>query len=230
MERPAHLTALLEQIGTAEDLGALLDAIDPAQVAEIVRQLGADDVLDRVFSVFPERLDPNQLGPGTEATVQWNIRLDDRTHHWVVLVADEECQARRGAVNRPTVSLSMELLPFLRLVTARLGSMEAFLSGALRVSGDRLVALRLDWWFGLAAEPAGKRSGPPAIATIGLHALRQVCDYTWRTTTAGWLAASEPPGSRLRLPALGARRLALGKRPDRRPARSRQDGSRRSPG
>lgn len=185
MQQPPDMTGLVEQVHTADQLGMLLDAVGQDQVAAVVRQVGAEAVLARVFALFPGRFEPACAGGGAWATIQWDVSFDGETHHWVLDVADGACRARAGTAARARLSMAISLPDFLRLVSGRLDGVEAFLGRRLRLRGDRLLALRLGWWFGLApggrASPA-RRAGS---ARIGLHALRQACHYTCRTATAG---------------------------------------------
>lgn len=141
---------LLEQVSSAEELGALLDTVNDDQVGEVVRQIGPEEVLGRVFAVFPERFEPERAGAGTAAVIQWNVSFDGATHPWVVDIADDACRTRTATADQPRLTLTLALADFLRLVTGRLNPTQAFMNGKLRIVGDVMFALQMQSWFGLS--------------------------------------------------------------------------------
>ena len=150
MTQGSDMTALLEQVHTAEELGSLLDVVNDDQVAVVAREVGPDEVLGRVFAVFPERFDPVRAGADAAATIQWTVGFDGTMHGWVVEIADGACRAQPGVAEHPRLSLELALPDFLRLVSGRLNATQAFMSGKLRLTGDVMFALQMQGWFGLA--------------------------------------------------------------------------------
>lgn len=150
MTQLPDVAGLLEQVQTAEELGTILDTVNDDQVADVVRQVGASDVLARVFSVFPERFEPARAGAGAAAVIQWNVTFDGESHDWVVDIADDICRTHAGTAPQPRLTLNLALPDFLRLVTARLNATQAFMGGKLRITGDVMFALQMQSWFGLS--------------------------------------------------------------------------------
>lgn len=143
-------TALLEQVHTPEELGALLDLVNDDQVADVVRTVGADSVLSRVFAAFPTRFDAARAGHDAQALIQWAVSFDGEDHRWVVDIAGGACSTRQGATDDPRLALALALPDFLRLVSGRLNTTQAFMSGKLRLTGDVMFALQMQGWFGLS--------------------------------------------------------------------------------
>jgi hypothetical protein len=150
MTQVPDMSALLEQVQTAEELGALLDVVNDEQVSAVVRDVGADQVLERVFSVFPDRFEPARAGADARATIQWSVSFDGTPHAWVVDIADGACKVQPGTATGTRLTLDLALPDFLRLVSGRLNATQAFMGGKLKLTGDVMFALQMQGWFGLA--------------------------------------------------------------------------------
>ena len=150
VDQGPDMAALLEQVNTPEELGSLLDVVNDDEVAAVVRDVGADQVLSRVFAAFPERFDPVRAGEGAQATVQWTVGFDGTDHRWVVEIADGSCSTAPDSVESARLTLSLALPDFLRLVSGRLNATQAFMTGKLALQGDVMFALQMQSWFGLA--------------------------------------------------------------------------------
>jgi putative sterol carrier protein len=64
-----------------------------------------------------------------------------------VTVADGRCEVETGTPQRPTVTLNVSLPNFLRLASGKLGGLTAMMTGRLDVSGDLLLARKVQSWF-----------------------------------------------------------------------------------
>jgi putative sterol carrier protein len=57
------------------------------------------------------------------------------------------CDVMEGTAEHPTVTLNMSLPNFLRLASGKLGGLTALMTGRLDVSGDVLLARKVQSWF-----------------------------------------------------------------------------------
>ncbi|HNZ48986.1 MAG TPA: SCP2 sterol-binding domain-containing protein [Candidatus Hydrogenedentes bacterium] len=82
---------------------------------------------------------------GMNAVFQFN--LDDEV--FVVAIADNAVQVSEGAVEKPSIQLTMTSADFLDLVSGKLNGQTAFLTGKLKVKGDMTLALKLQSVFNI---------------------------------------------------------------------------------
>jgi SCP-2 sterol transfer family len=100
-------------------------------------------LLWQIFTTMCRRVDANAWP--ADAVVQFRIRRHRSTtvDRYQVAIANGRCRASRSAKRRPTVTLDLMPVPFLRLVGGAAGAPSLILTGRLRVAGDLLLAARL---------------------------------------------------------------------------------------
>jgi putative sterol carrier protein len=81
------------------------------------------------------------------AVIQYDIKTPDGLMTFQVKVADGQCDVQEGAPHPPVATLNVSLPNFLRLASGKLGGLHAIVTGRLTVSGDVLVARRMEGWF-----------------------------------------------------------------------------------
>ncbi|WP_330250289.1 SCP2 sterol-binding domain-containing protein [Nocardia sp. NBC_00565] len=137
--------------------------IDPAQVSpgefknliastsdEKLRAALADPnirntMLDTVFARMPDRLSVDEAR-GVDATVLW--RVGQTPDEWLVTIRDGGCTVTKATAGvKPTVSLTLGDVLFLRLLSGQASGTKSMLSGKLRVKGDVLFARRVEKLF-----------------------------------------------------------------------------------
>lgn len=121
-----------------EDFSRLVRGSGDDDVRNVVRGLGTGAVLDRVFAVMKERFVPEKAG--ADLVVQFLVTDGEEEHPFTVTVQDAECATGRGVADQPTVTLRMDLVPFLRLVAGEANGPVLYLTGKLRVTGNPMVA------------------------------------------------------------------------------------------
>jgi len=77
----------------------------------------------------------------------FQFNLDDEV--FVVAIADNAVQVSEGAVEKPSIQLTMTSADFLDLVSGKLNGQTAFLTGKLKVKGDMTLALKLQSVFNI---------------------------------------------------------------------------------
>jgi putative sterol carrier protein len=98
-----------------------------------------------VFSRMPEIFDPS-AAQGMDAVFQLNI-TGDGGGNWTAVVKDGTCQIQEGSHEKPSVSLTMSVDTWLAIVNKEINGMQAFMSGQLKVSGDIMLAQRIEQLF-----------------------------------------------------------------------------------
>jgi putative sterol carrier protein len=136
-------------IESPEQLAGVLDGLDDAGILATVAETGVDTVLDRVFEEMPRRFDPNKAA-GQSAVVQWNITGGDGgPRSYVVTIANGTCTASQGTADSPDIALTLTIPVFLRLVAGVVNGTTAFMSGQLALTGNVMMAMAMQAWFGM---------------------------------------------------------------------------------
>lgn len=88
-----------------------------------------------------------EASEGVDAVFQFDI-TGDGGGIWNVYVKEGACQIQDGSHDSPTVTLSMTTETWLGITNRSLGTMDAFFTGKLKVSGDLTLAQRIPKIFG----------------------------------------------------------------------------------
>lgn len=131
---------------TAEQFQALVSESSDEQILETVHAAGTETVLDRVFQVMEERFVPERA-QGVNAVAQFTIRDAGESHVYHLSIADGTCATGRGPAEAPTVSLSTDLVNYLKLIAGKANGPMLFMGGKLQVQGDFMLAQRLMAFF-----------------------------------------------------------------------------------
>ena len=98
-----------------------------------------------VFSRMPELFNPS-AAQGIDAVFQLNI-TGDGGGNWTALIKDGACQIQEDTHENPSVGLTMSVDTWLAMVNKEINGMQAFMSGQLKVSGDIMLAQRIEQLF-----------------------------------------------------------------------------------
>jgi putative sterol carrier protein len=98
----------------------------------------------RIFKAMEHEFDPTK-GQDVDAVLHWEIggRGDGGVDRWQVVIGDGRCRAARKLDREPTVTIKLDGLQFLELVTSIASGPELFMSGKLKIEGDVMLAARL---------------------------------------------------------------------------------------
>jgi putative sterol carrier protein len=130
----------------AADLKATIAGKSDGEITAFVEQAGVETVLNEIFTQMCVRFLPDKA-PGKNAVVQYDITAGDGVHSHQVIVADGSCTTAAGSERPATVTLALSLPNFLRLIAGELNGMQAFMSGALKLKGDMMLAQTMQSWF-----------------------------------------------------------------------------------
>jgi putative sterol carrier protein len=117
-------------------------------------------IVGEVFRRMPERLNQSAAA-AADAVINWEIPNDGgEADRYTVRVQGGTCIVEEGHDASPRVSLSMDAVTFLRLVTGNLNPVTAFMAGQITIQGDLMFAASVTALFDI---PSGApQAGTPA--------------------------------------------------------------------
>jgi putative sterol carrier protein len=129
-----------------EEFAQLVKGSSDEEIAATVHQAGTADVLDRIFEGMEDRFVPAKASD-VDADIVFVVTDDGDTHSYLVAIHDGSCKAGRGTADKPKVTLTSGLVPFIKLVTGQAQGPQLFMSGKLKVSGDLMFSTRIMTFF-----------------------------------------------------------------------------------
>ncbi len=106
-------------------------------------------VLEALFWQLSQRLEPAHAAT-INASIRWRItgRSDSAIDVYHLEVAGGLCRVVRGPTDRePRLTITVDMVELLRLVTGDSDPLRAYLRGGLALSGDVVLAAKLAWLF-----------------------------------------------------------------------------------
>lgn len=131
---------------TPEEFGQLVAAAEDEQLIEAVREVGTEKVLDRVFQGMRDRFVPERA-EGVTADIQFVVEDAGQQHPYLVRVDRGSCEIERTRAGDARVTLTADLLHFLKLTSGQAGGPSLFMSGKLKISGELMFAARVTNFF-----------------------------------------------------------------------------------
>ncbi len=101
--------------------------------------------LKAIIDAMPGRFNPDAAG-SLDAVFQFDIS-GDQSGQWYLTVKDQTCKIDEGAHSGPSVTLTMGGNDFVDMMTGKLSGQAAFFAGKLRISGDLMLAQKLEGLF-----------------------------------------------------------------------------------
>lgn len=126
---------------------AIQDRSDEEALAWVSeRDGGADAILNMVFEELPDALIADRVGD-SNISFQFIIDTPGGVRHYFAIIEGGKCHCDPGETSGPTVSMRMDVVVFLRVLTGSLAPVRAFLSRRIKVSGDMMTATKFESWF-----------------------------------------------------------------------------------
>jgi putative sterol carrier protein len=118
------------------------------RIAEVMRGWRRPPVLWAVFHAVDARLDRAEAA-GLDVVIEFHIggRRDGGHDRWQLHILERRVRAGRNATARPLLTLEMDAVTFLRLVTGARSGPSLFMRGRIRAEGDLLFATELPKYF-----------------------------------------------------------------------------------
>ena len=156
----------------AEGFGRVVRDVPPERLEQVMRSPARKPVLDGIFWQMPRQLDTAQAA-GVKTSIRWDItgRSDGEIDTYMLELANGRARTRRGANGEPPrLTITMDGVEFLRLVSGNLDPMQANFKGRIQLTGDIMVAAQMAQLFrmpgaggagGAGAGGTGPQAGPP---------------------------------------------------------------------
>jgi putative sterol carrier protein len=132
-----------------EQIAEGLKAATDEQVLEGFRAFGVKEGLDRTFKTMQEHFLPEKA-QGVSADVQWVVTDQGQEYPYLASIADGKCTITDSKGASPRVTLTADLVSFIRLIMGQAQGPQMFMSGKLKVAGDLMFAQRFSDFFAQA--------------------------------------------------------------------------------
>lgn len=133
-----------------QDVARVVHGSSDEEIRTVVRGLGTGAVLRRIFVQMENHLVPEKAR-GVDSDIQFVVTDQNEEYLHAVTIRDGRCSSADGTVEGPTVTLRMDLVPFLRLVagqaTSPATSPVLYMTGKLKVIGNLMVAAGVSSFF-----------------------------------------------------------------------------------
>jgi putative sterol carrier protein len=98
-----------------------------------------------LFEQMPSVFNP-AAAEGMNKTFQWNI-TGDEAGVWAFKINNGQGEVIPGGVEKPDVTFTISDKDWLAITEGKLDGMNAFMTGKLKVSGDMMLAMKLQNLF-----------------------------------------------------------------------------------
>jgi alkyl sulfatase BDS1-like metallo-beta-lactamase superfamily hydrolase len=139
----------------AGGFGRLVRDASPERLEQLMRSPARRALLDGIFWQMPKQLDTAHAGT-LNTTIRWCItgRSDDGVDAYQLEVANGVARTSRGTDGpEPKLTITMDGVEFLRLVSGNSEPMTAYFKGRIQMTGDIMIAAQLAQMFKM---PGGK--------------------------------------------------------------------------
>jgi putative sterol carrier protein len=132
-------------------------AVDPEEFARTIGKTPDDQLReamegpmrDQIIGEIFKRMQEHYRGSGQTAVIHWKItgRPDGGEDVWEAVVADGACATSPDPTSEPRVTLRMDGVDFLKLVSGNASGPMMFMSGKLRIEGDLMFSAQIQSMF-----------------------------------------------------------------------------------
>jgi putative sterol carrier protein len=134
-------------------------AIEPEEFARTIGQTPDDQLReamqgpmrDQIIGEIFKRMEEHYRGGGSSAVIHWKItgRPDGGEDVWEAVVSDGKCSTSPSPTSEPRVTLKMDGVNFLKLVSGNSGGPMMFMTGKLKIDGDLMFATQIQSMFAI---------------------------------------------------------------------------------
>jgi len=145
----------------ADGLGRLVRDAPPERLEQLMLSPARKPILDAIFWRIPKQLDSGQAA-GLTASIRWCItgRPDEGIDIYQLEILDGSCSVVREAeAPDPRLTITLDGVDFLRLVTGNLDPMKAYFRGQIKLVGDVMVAAKIASLFRIPGGGTGNGNG-----------------------------------------------------------------------
>jgi putative sterol carrier protein len=152
-EVPSDLTEL-----SAEGMAELVAQTSDEQLAQLMQGEQREEALREIFARVAEHFDPARAKG--DSVVHFRIvgRPDGGSDDFQVIVRDGKCEVSEDLSEQPRVTLKVEPVAFLKLISGLASGPELFMSGKLKIEGDVMFAPQIATMFRIPTAPPKEAS------------------------------------------------------------------------
>jgi putative sterol carrier protein len=150
----------------AGGFGRLVRDASPERLEQLMRSPARRALLDGIFWQMPKQLDA-KAAAGVKTSILWNItgRADEGVDTYLLTVDRGEARSTRDTGGAdPRLTITMDGVEFLRLISGNSDPMSAYFKGRIQLAGDIMVAAQLAQIFRM---PGGSTGSGPSTANGG---------------------------------------------------------------
>jgi putative sterol carrier protein len=132
-------------------------AVEPEELARTIGQTPDDQLAqamqgpmrDQIIGEIFKRMEEHYRGGGQYAVIHWKItgRPDGGEDVWEAVVSDGTCSTSSAPESEPRVTLKMDGVDFLKLVSGNASGPMMFMSGKLKIEGDLMFSAQIQSMF-----------------------------------------------------------------------------------
>jgi putative sterol carrier protein len=132
-------------------------AVDPEEFAltigqasdEQLREAMAGPMRDQIIREIFKRMEDHYRGGGQSGVIHWRItgRPGGGEDHWEVAVAGGNCSTSSAPASEPRVTLTLDGVELLRLVSGNASGPTMFMRGKLKIEGDLMFSTQIQSMF-----------------------------------------------------------------------------------
>ena len=111
-----------------------------------VLAVGVEQVLDGMFQAMQAHFLPEKA-QGVDAVIQYVVMDESREYAYTLGIKEGRCALKKEKAGNAKVTLSMDLVSFLKLMCGAADGMTLYMSGKLGVSGDIFFSQRIAGFF-----------------------------------------------------------------------------------
>jgi putative sterol carrier protein len=133
---------------TPAEFAKIVKETPDAQIASVMKGDSRKNVLDAIFARMPDTFRADRAG-STNAIIHWNIsdRPDGGTDTYELVIADGTCQVSSTPANDPKLSITVNPVDFVKVVTGNGNPVMMFMTGKLKAKGDLGLAANIQNLF-----------------------------------------------------------------------------------
>jgi putative sterol carrier protein len=145
----------------ADGFGRLVRDASPERLEQLMRSPARRALLDGIFWQMPKQLETKHATK-VKTAIRWSItgRADDGVDTYLLVVENGAARTTRGTDGpAPKLTITMDGVEFLRLVSGNSDPMAAYFKGRIQLAGDIMVAAQLAQMFRTPGGSPNRDSG-----------------------------------------------------------------------
>jgi putative sterol carrier protein len=130
------------------EFAKIVKSTPDSQIANVMKSENRGKVLDAIFARMPESFRADRAG-STNAVIHWNVtdRPDGGTDTYELVIADGQCKLSPQPEHDPKLSVTVNPVDFVKVVTGNGNPVMMFMTGKLKAKGDLGLAANIQNLF-----------------------------------------------------------------------------------